>query len=798
METPSQHQILGDLLCHSYRNLEDLRTYCMFSLADVLEYFYINLSQLSVIAAAKNDSFFWVDASVFPLSIPWHTKKTLTWDPSPTATEFSAEACDFLATHQALFRKFPEPFLCLVGISRYYDLDGNVYPTFLTATGEEIYLFSFIRHADPTKVWIGERQIEEGQVPLFESTEGRLIPLAGGNEQGNQNDNVEDIGPHDLNEESGDAEQENHSEGGDHDGQDEMITISIDEEVQVVAADKPKGTRKKRKVTVGLLERSTLALEISVTVAATVPFVTSSMTLTLEREGGRRMDSDSGPNLRSQQPAERFVISSDSSHHSSTNVADARVTSIVMSPISQPPVMTAAVATTAVAGTSFAPILGVGPELVHASIFADSASPSAVGSDTAGPSNPCGTKISADTFYVSQEMDSETLQQIYVPKWNVTNDSTLDDPEVCRSMIDWLAPPSFFSQHRGMDYDQLFAEFNVEAARQTCLSAKVKDDEIASLKSQLSLKEAEAIQAIRLCSQVSVKGELNSLRERNTALEAEKSVLEGQVAALESAIVIKYTELASFNTQITKLTQDLSNFQLSCHELSIKSTSLESERDRLIDQDAHVKVLSDRVATLDSNLTGMAVHLDEEFYPRFLTTIAGRRRVIEHGLRLAVMKCLQSTEYVTTLGTALGLAIDKGMKTGLVAGIDHGKAEWSLADVAAYDPSMEAKYVSAVLVIYDLDFNLLSLLESQKDASIADIMSLLHLEGPSAKTSKGVLTTVVATTTLVVADVNSVAPISVTDYGVLDAEPKLEESHSPKVVFEKEELDTIPDHPLAS
>ncbi|GKG43905.1 hypothetical protein Tco_0482998, partial [Tanacetum coccineum] len=50
-----------------------------------------------------------------------------------------------------------------------------------------------------------------------------------------------------------------------------------------------------------------------------------------------------------------------------------------------------------------------------------------------------------------------------------------------------------------------------------------------------------------------------------------------------------------------------------------------------------------RVVELDSELMGMAIHLDEEFYPRFLTTIAIRRWVIGHGLRLAVMKCLQST-----------------------------------------------------------------------------------------------------------------------------------------------------------
>ncbi|GKC00190.1 hypothetical protein Tco_0986326, partial [Tanacetum coccineum] len=149
-------------------------------LVDMLAYFHINLLQLSVIAAAKVSYFKivcrvhgyeptvglfrrfyvnsknkgWMSFSKRSDIVP-HTKKTLTRDPSPTAAEFSAEACDFLATHQALFRNFSKPFLCLVGISRYYDLDDNVYPTFLTATREEIDLFAFIRHADPTKVRIG-------------------------------------------------------------------------------------------------------------------------------------------------------------------------------------------------------------------------------------------------------------------------------------------------------------------------------------------------------------------------------------------------------------------------------------------------------------------------------------------------------------------------------------------------------------------------------------------------------------------------------------------------------------------
>nr|GFC65691.1 hypothetical protein [Tanacetum cinerariifolium] len=66
-----------------------------------------------------------------------------------------------------------------------------------------------------------------------------------------------------------------------------------------------------------------------------------------------------------------------------------------------------------------------------------------------------------------------------------------------------------------MDYDQLLVEFNVGVARQTCLSSE----------EWLSLKEAEVMEAIRLCGQVSTVeateaarvAELNSLKEQTMA-----------------------------------------------------------------------------------------------------------------------------------------------------------------------------------------------------------------------------------------------------------------------------------------
>ncbi|GJW89523.1 hypothetical protein Tco_0164863 [Tanacetum coccineum] len=375
-------------------------------------------------------------------------------------------------------------------------------------------------------------------------------------------------------------------------------------------------------------------------------------------------------------------------------------------------------------------------------------------------------------------MDSETLRQIYVPKWNVVNESVLDDPDVCCSLVDQLAPPGLFSQLHDMDYDQLFAEFNVGAARQTCLGAEVRMRFERYLRERKRLEGKCAKQGIHPGSQVSAAkaagaarvSDLNSLKERNTTLEKDKDALKGQVVALEFVAATKDTELA----------------------------------DGLIDQDEQVKVLSDHVAGLDSKLMALARHSDEELYHRFLTTIA---------------------EYAATFGAVIGLAIDKGIQTGLVAGIDHRKARRGLANVVSYDPSMEARYLFVVLDFRDLDFNLLSQLKSQKDASIAYIMDSLRLKGPFAETPEAsrlqpayeqliclsterrIITSEIPATaattnnlsiSVIAASVSSIPPISMVDYGVLDAGIQGKVPHSLKIVFEKETLETTPERPTTS
>ncbi|GJU64884.1 hypothetical protein Tco_1246719 [Tanacetum coccineum] len=534
--------------------------------------------------------------------------------------------------------------------SRYYEFDDDVYSFFLTDDDEEMDLFAFINHADPTKVRIGENKIKEGKTQLLESTRVRVVPLVGINDQGNQNDDVED------------ARNQN----------DDVQDARNNDEVPATVAEKSKESKKKRKATGGasssslppkklrdshgtpravastggksttalqsLLEGSTLAVEVGVAAAAIAPFVTSFVSFTPEHP-----------------PC-----------HSSSNVTDAEVSSVAMSLVLDPPIMTTVIATTVIADTSSTSVPRAGHESVHHTLFADSASMGEANPDITGPSYPAGTELSTDSFYVSQDMDSETLHQTYVPKWNTTYDSTLDDLDVFCSVIDHLAPPVLFSQLRSMDHDQLLVKFNVGAARQTCLSSEVK------LWLEHDLRDRKKLEG--RCTECQV-----------ASLESQKDSLINQVSSLESTC-------SGFRNQV-------SGYELFKEQYEAV-------------QDEQVKILSDKVAGIDADLMGMALHLDEEFYPRLLTTIAGRRWILSCGLRLVVMKCLQSPEYLAALGRAIGRTIDKGMQDGLVASIDHGKAGRGLADIAAYNPSTEASYVLAVNALRVMDFPLLAQLAS--------------------------------------------------------------------------------------
>ncbi|GJV48506.1 hypothetical protein Tco_1438718 [Tanacetum coccineum] len=467
-------------------------------------------------------------------------------------------------------------------------------------------------------------------------------------------------------------------------------------------------------------------------------------------------DSMTGPNLRTISAPQRFVISSDSSHHSGANIAEAEVDSVVRS---STPIIATVVTTTvdAAATAKEAP--------VRPSLFG-------VGSSSAGGIDPTPggfSDVSGSDFLIggicTVVEPNFDLQKVYVPQWSVTNGSRLDDDRVCREMLDEFAPLKFFASIRGMKHDQLFTEFNVGAARQVSLSAEVrmraeynikekrklravveemdillkaKGEEVDSLKAQLLVKEAKAAEAIRLRAEASkfevvekslraeaskfevveksLRDELESLKKRNITLEKEKSVLDVRVSDLAATVKVKEQEATDSDAMVTAV--KLQNNKLADQEPFDEF------------QDVQMRMVGDKLAKLEVDLSEMTLHFEEKFYPHLLTTIVGRRWLLTHGLKLFLIKCLNSSEYLSALGAAISRAIKKGMQDGLAAGIEHGAHGRSLEDLVAYNLFTEEDYNAALQELRSLDFPLLTELKSHKDASVETIMNLLRLESP--------------------------------------------------------------------
>ncbi|GJX90136.1 hypothetical protein Tco_0343462 [Tanacetum coccineum] len=635
--------------------------------------------------------------------------RTFLKTPFPKSTDFNADHYDILVAHPDPFWKFPEPFLCLVGMNHYYTFDENTYPRFLYDDG------------------MGGCS---SLLKLLDSTIGRVVPLlpvAPVRAKSELEANVDK-----LFDEGGGADQGDSATGGSKDA--EIEPVMTFEDTATVTAERPKRHRKKRptvadasgsshppkklrgdhgassRVATGgksssvvreLLASSLLNVKAGVEAVATLPFVTSSVSATPERKDDNPTDSVTKANLRTIGPAKRFVISPDSSHHSSTNAFGAEVAFVIRSVV-PPPVITEVVITAATAGIPSAPVPEISAKVntsVHASTFHDSDSVGTVKPDVVGPSHLPGKELS------------------------------LGSREI-----------------RDIDYEQLFTEFNVGTARQVCLNAEVrmrteyclserkrlelecvnqanllkdKDDEVERLKAQLLLKEAEVTETIRLCAQ-------NSLDGKVTELQSSVSTKDLKLKDLNVA-------LSSLQFQNYRLVDQVHALEATCSGLRERLSGYKNLTERLEEfQDAQLKVFNDKVAKLDANIADMACHLEEKFYPHLLTTISGRRWLLTHGLKLVLVKCLNSSEFLTTLGDAISRAIEKGMQDGLTAGINHGREGRSLTEVAAYNTSTEANFNSALQELREIDFPLLAELKSHKDINVEDIMNLIHLEGPLA------------------------------------------------------------------
>ncbi|GJS76795.1 hypothetical protein Tco_0726676 [Tanacetum coccineum] len=227
-----------------------------------------------------------------------------------------------------------------------------------------------------------------------------------------------------------------------------------------------------------------------------------------------------------------------------------------------------------------------------------------------GPSHPEESLSSDNSFYEIPNVDPAMAKRWFVPKWNITNDSLLDDAFSCRTLADRVSPPAFFSDLHTMGYDQLFIEFNVRAVRQICLGSELL------------------------------------------------AVRDGDWCSLGGS-----PKLAEYGL---------------CHLLALSPMPL-------------------RLAS---------------------------------GLGKSLKWCTEAGDKIVSFDVGTGWLISEA---GLEAGHEHGSAGRSLSVVDAYNPeAAKANCIDAVKALEDVDFRLVNLLKSKKDAGMDEVLDCFLLDGPSA------------------------------------------------------------------
>ncbi|GJW73977.1 hypothetical protein Tco_0133347 [Tanacetum coccineum] len=565
-----------------------------------------------------------------------------------------------LVAHPSLFRKFPEEFLCLVGLIFHYTLDEETYPLFLDKDkeGERLLLHGYLclhSHSESYQVAPDRAKSE------LEANVDKLFDKGGSGAQTKQGDSAGGGGGQGVNIQPvikvADAAAEDVAHAQPR-RQKKRKTIVADAGRSSHLPRKlrgdhgtPSGTSvggKSRSVVQRLLAGAVQNAEVRGEPIPTLPFVASSVSAMAEHEGKDHTDSVTGLNLRTISAPQRFVISSDSSHHFGANVAEAEVDSFTRPSV---PVITAA---TTIASTAD-PDVVVKEKIVKPSILS-------ADSTLAG-----GTDLTGSDFL-----------------WNVTNGPGLDDDHVCREMVDEFAPSKFFASVRGMEHDQLFTEFNVEAARQMYLSAEVR------MRAEYNVKERRRLKFV-----IDEKEGLLKVREE-------------EIESLMSQLLLKEAEVAeaiSHNVETSKFEAVKKSLQDEVKALKERNTTLEKEKNDLMFMSW--RLLLPHSKKKSRCMIIMALHLEERFYPHLLTTIFNRRWLLTQGIELAIVKCLHSPEYLSALGAAIGKAIEKGMQDGLSAGITHGKEGRTLTDVAAHNPSVEVDYIVALEWLQNINFPLL-------------------------------------------------------------------------------------------
>ncbi|GJU36450.1 hypothetical protein Tco_1184804 [Tanacetum coccineum] len=258
--------------------------------------------------------------------------------------------------------------------------------------------------------------------------------------------------------------------------------------------------------------------------------------------------------------------------------------------------------------------------------------------------------------------------------------------------VDHMVPPGYFSELRHLPNEEFLNQYNINLAWQVAMGSqlwlrfqqkvrllKKAKEKVAKRDQRIHAREEEIkkldqeVRSLRAVD-TEVQGLRNQTRNLETLLEAEvdmKKAAEANSAELTKELESLRAKFPDLQVNNNQLSQQVSTLQAQVTGKEQIKAAFEEFKKRKDDK------LERRCAEMDASLDALSVDFDKEFYPHMLTAIADHRWVIEHGLRLAIMKCAESTELRQTFANVISARISKGVSEGLKHGVEHGKAYYT-------------------------------------------------------------------------------------------------------------------------
>ncbi|GKA21621.1 hypothetical protein Tco_0701610 [Tanacetum coccineum] len=129
----------------------------------------------------------------------------------------------------------------------------------------------------------------------------------------------------------------------------------------------------------------------------------------------------------------------------------------------------------------------------------------------------------------------------------------------------------------------------------------------------------------------------------------------------------------------------------------------------------------------EDKLRKLSIEYDEELYPHMLSTIAERRWLISHGLRLAAMSTLESQEVRQSFGDVVKCALARGKAEAVEELHERRLLTVPAAQVPGYNQKAYEELVAAMEAMKLLELPHIAQLERDQDYPIGVIMTGLTL-----------------------------------------------------------------------